>query len=238
MKSTKFFAIAFAAILGITATSCGSGRSAVDREIAALEQQRRLMEAQTELAIAQRQAELRLAEVQQARATLIWTPCRNASLVALGGRTDILTGFGVADQQRSQTDALLNANAVAAVEIASRFIGTIRNGVERYAEQGFTQSGARLDQSAIQSLATSIGERVINELLHPVCGEIAVCDRSGMYIGYVALHVPMGQAVDAAMRELEHERLRFDRERFRNYVNNQLEGQNRQRLAELEAMGN
>ena len=225
----------------VVMTSCGGSKlvsksASVDDEIAALERQARLVQAQTNLEIAKREADLRLSQTHQVNITLEWTPCNQQSLVELGGKTDILTGFGIADQQRDRTDALLNANVVAVAEIASRFVGVIKNGLERYADQGYTQSGARLDQSSREAIATSIGEKAINKIVHPVCRETAIDNKTGMYVGYVAVHAPLKDAIDETEKEFEKLKLNYDKTKFRDYVNSELEGQNKQRLEQLEAL--
>jgi len=244
MKNNKIFYLIFAIaaiFTNVTFMSCGGSKQAVkstseDNEIAALERQTRLVEAQTNLEIAKRKADLKLAEIHQANVTLEWTPCNQQSLVELDGKTDILTGYGIADQQRDRTDALLNANVVAIAEIATRFVGVIKNGLERYAAQGYTQSGTRLDQSSRDALATSIGEKAINKIAHPVCRETAIDNKTGMFVGYVAVHAPLKDAINETEKELEKMKLDYDKTKFRDYVNSELESQNQQRLVQLEAL--
>ena len=222
--------------------SCGSSKqasssqSSVDDEIAKIERETKLLQAKTNLEVAKREADLRLSQTHQVNITLEWTPCNQQSLVASGGKTDVLTGLGISDQQRDRTEALLNANNVAVAEIASRFIGVIKNGLERYSEQGYTQSGARLDQSSLEGLASSIGEKAINKIAHPVCREVATDNKTGMYVGYVAVHAPLKDAIDETEKEFEKMKLNYDKKKFRDYVNSELEGQNKQRLEEMEAL--
>ena len=241
MKKSKFLVIAAIAIV-MTATGCRSNQPvaqqqaaqlSIDDEIAALEREARLLHAQANLEIARRDAELRLAQQHQVNITLEWHPCMQQT-VNLSG--DVLMGFGISDQSRDRTEALLNANAVAIADISSRLLGTVSNGVERYSRTGYTRSGNRLDQSSLQTLASSIGERAFNQMGHVGCREIGICNRTGMFIGYVAIQVPIRDIVDAAVIELERAQLDFDIHNFRNHMRSELERQEEQRNSEIRRM--
>jgi len=239
MKKT-FTYIAMIAIAGTVLVGCRSAQPvqtqaqpSVEDQIREMEAQRRLLEAQTDLRLAQQEADLRLAQGREVRSTLIWVPCMQ---YGTGLSDDMMFGVGIGDGgQRTQANALLAANRVAVADIASRFIGVLQTSMEEYMNQGHTQSGRRIDQTEIEAMARNVGESVINRQAQVVCREIAV-DRNNMYIGHVAIAVPLRETVNEVQQELERAGLRFDRERFRNQMINDIEGQNRQRREEIEAL--
>ena len=235
--------IAVAAMLvGVAMTGCGSSKqvtqaeteqSALDAEIARLEREKRLIEAQTELELAKRNQELRLAQTPEVVTTLEWHPCMQNSV---GVSDDVLLGFGISDQSRDRTEALLNANAVAVADIAGRLVGVIKTGLERYADFGYTQSANRIDQSETENLAASIGEKAINKIGNVSCREIGTDDKTGLFVGYVSLQVSLQETMDEVTTELEKAGLRYDKTKFRDMMTSELERQNQQRNQEIEAM--
>jgi hypothetical protein len=237
---TKILQVAAMAVM-LTAIGCKTKQvtntqpvqSGVDAEIAEIERQTKLIQAQTQLEIAKRDAELRLAQTHQVNTTMEWHPCMQNSV---GVANDVLLGFGISDQSRDRTEALLNANAVAVADIAGRMVGVIQTGVERYAETGYAQSGNRLDQSSLENLASAVGEKAINKMGHITCREIATDNKTGMFVGYVSLNVPLKATVDEITLELEKAGLTVDKNNFRNMVNTELEKQNQQRNQEIEAL--
>jgi hypothetical protein len=254
MKKT-FIYIAMIAISGTILTSCGGSKNLanqpnateqrqpttttvdpVEEEIRRMEQEARLIQARTALQLAEREAELRLAQQHQVNVTLVWTPCNQQSLVASGGKTNFLTGLGVADQQRNREDALLNANMVAVLEIASRLVGVITTGVERYGSQGTTQSGMRIDQAEREGLLRNIGTQAVNRIGHPVCREVAIDNNTGMWVGFVAIHVPLDDVINEVQLEMERADIRVNRNRFAEHVKNELQGQEEQRQREMQAL--
>ena len=191
MKSTKFFAIAFAAILvtGITAISCGSRQSAIDRQIAELEQQERLVEAENRLAIARARAELDLANVTTT------TPCTILSCptyFAWGS-----SAYGPRHQHGEvQHQALLNAQA-GVIQMMSR---AIEGMTTRYFGGISGSAGVQLRSDTESSIIETIRGVVGNT--DPVCVEQSGVNDRGNITVFVGIRVSKQGAADAIAANL------------------------------------
>jgi len=202
----------------------------VSDEITAIEEEIRLIHAQTAREVARREAAIALSQAPPVVATTLqFLPCMSFSTQQ---SDTYLFGFGVSDGQRTQRNALLVANSVAISDIATRFVGVLEQLLEWYVDQGLTSNGTKLDQSSIRAIARNAGQRIVNQMAHVLCREIAV-DRNNMYVGYIAVAVSIASTVSEADIILnEALGLDFSRAQFREQLREELLRQERARLAQ------
>lgn len=162
---------------------------------------------------------------------------RNAHPVYIGQKANVpcveysydkhgvyMAGLGIAQNQPDLGTGTAEANRQAISDIMTRFIGVIKNGVSNYAKEVNGRSGQKIKESELEGEATAIGQKTIEKLGEPVCRNHEI-DTHGNYTVYVALHVPIKEMLDEILSELDILRTDSDREKFRQFMQTELEKQ-------------
>lgn len=194
---------------------------------------------QQKLAQMKREAELRRLE-SQLQATEKMEQGSEAILVfciddAVDKQGEYMAGLGISSNQLDQRDALVSANQSAIADIALRFMGVIKNGVEAYNKETNTQQRMKQKESQLEGLATAVGEKVINKYANVVCRKV-VSEKTGTYGAYVAVHVPLKDVVDDIANELDVLQADYDKSRFRERMQAELDAEQEKRKAAQEQM--
>ncbi len=190
----------------------------------------RKLELEIEAAEAQAQADMEIAKLKAANAKKatskrvgqdLFTPCIEESYDKPG---EYMAGLGIAEGEQERGAAKTNANRYAIADIASRYVGMIKNGVSQYAKNVNTRSGNKVKENELEGAAEAIGTKLIDKYADNVCTRFEQDDFGG-YTCYVAIHVPLKSLVDATIDELGVIQTDFDRAQFRKYLQEELDKQ-------------
>jgi hypothetical protein len=199
-------------------------------------QEIRRIELQMQAEEAQMQAELEMAKfkAENARNSMakrlaqkLFIPCVDESYDKTGV---YMAGLGISEGEADQGYAKLNANRMAISDIATRYIGTIKNGLSQYSKNNITRTGDKVKENSLEGLAETVGQKVIDKYAEQVCMEFGQNDEG--YVCYVAIHVPLATVVDETIDELGVLQNDYDREQFRNWMNQELNKQAAEKAAE------
>lgn len=193
------------------------------QEIRRIQLQMEAEEAQMEadMAIAKMKAEnARLAASKRAGQDL-YTPCIEESYDKPG---EYMAALGIAEGEVERGAAQINANRIAIANIASRYVGIIRNGVSQYAKNVNTRSGQKVKENELEGEAQAIGEKAIDKYAEVVCTKFEQ-DEHGGYTCYVAIHVPLRDVLNETIDELGVLQTDVDRQKFRNWMEAELKKQ-------------
>lgn len=213
--------------------------SETQRQIRELKEQQELKRLQREMELeelrAQKeknalQTQIGLQETMMAGDQKIYKFCYEESLDKPG---EYMAGLGVSSPKKHERDAKLEANQVAIHDIASRFMGVIKNGTEYYAQSGTTPSGKDLDESNLESMTMNIVENAVNKYATQACYE-SVMDQNEKVRYYIALHVATGETVNEVADQLEQAGVLRDKQNFKKQLLGALDAENQKKAAEQE----
>jgi hypothetical protein len=148
---------------------------------------------------------------------------------------EYMGGLGVVEGRPDRTHAILDANRAAIADIATRYIGMIKNAIEDYSKDVSVPSGKKMYESTMEGGAASIGTKVIDKYANAVCREVSQAETGG-WVGYVAVHVMLQDAQRGLADELEVRKVDYDKKKFFEKMDAELEKASAKRKAELEAM--
>ncbi len=193
-------------------------------------QEIRRIELQMQAEEAEMQAQLEIAKLKAdnaKRATSkrvgqdLYTPCIDESYDKPG---EYMAALGIAEGEVERGPAQINANRYAIANIASRYVGIIRNGVSQYAKNVNTRSGQKVKENELEGEAQAIGEKAIDKYAEVVCTKFEQ-DEHGGYTCYVAVHVPLKDVINETIDELGVLQTDYDRQQFRNWMESELKKQ-------------
>ena len=151
----------------------------------------------------------------------IYMPCVDESY----DTDEYMAGLGVAENEDERGAGIANANRYAIADITSRYIGMIKNGVSQYTKNVNTRSGQKVKENELEGAAEAIGTKMINKYAKAVCRD-AELDKMGVkYTCYVAVHVPLKEVLTATVDELGVIQTDLDRQKFRDYMQAELDKQ-------------
>jgi hypothetical protein len=223
----------------------GSSASTVDNEIEQKKKQMELERLNTEAEIQRKQNEMRLKEIeneaelreQQKRKmakgeqrTLVY--CMEEAFDKPG---EYMGGLGVVEGRPDRNHAILDANRAAIADITTRYIGMIKNAIEDYSKDVNVPSGKKMYESSLEGGAAAIGQKVIDKYANAVCREVSQ-DATGGWVGYVAVHVLLQDVKQGLADELEVRKVDYDKKKFFEKMDAELEKQAAERKAEMEKM--
>jgi hypothetical protein len=149
---------------------------------------------------------------------------------------EFMGGLGVVEGRPDRTHAILDANRAAVADIASRYIGMIKNAIEDYSKDTNVPSGKKMYESQLEGGAAAIGTKIIDKYANVVCREVNQ-DATGGWVGYVAVHVLLQDAKNGLADELEVRKVDYDKKKFFDKMDAELEKQAQQRKEEMESLG-
>lgn len=148
---------------------------------------------------------------------------------------EYMAGLGIAEDRPDRSRAILDANRIAIADIASRYVGMIKNAIEDYSKDVNVPSGKKMYESELEGGAQAIGTKVIDKYAQVVCRKLAQ-SATGGYVGYVAVHVSLSDAKKGLAEELEVRKVDYDKKKFFEKIDAELEeGANKQK-EEMDAM--
>lgn len=213
--------------------------SETQRQIRELKEQQELKRLQREMELEDLQAQEKinaqrtkvgLQESMMAGDQKIVKFCYEESLDKPG---EYMAGIGVSSPKKHEKDAKLEANQVAVHDIASRFMGVIKNGTEYYAQSGTTPSGKDMDESSLESMTMNIVEKAVDQYAAQVCYE-PVQDLNEKIRYYIAIHVPTGSTVNEVADKLEQAGVLRDKQNFKKQLLGALDAESQKKAAEQE----
>lgn len=148
---------------------------------------------------------------------------------------EYMAGLGIAEDCPDRSRALLDANRVAIADIASRYIGMIRNVIEDYTKDVNVPSGKKMYESELEGGADAIGTKVIEKYANTVCRQILQSSTGG-YVGYVAVHVLLEDANKGLAEELEVRKVDFDKTKLMEKMNVHQATEARKRQSEMDVL--
>lgn len=200
------------------------------QELKRLQREMELEELRTQKEINALQTQIGLQESMMAGDQKIVKFCYEESLDKPG---EYMAGIGVSSPKKYERDAKLEANQVAVHDIASRFMGVIKNGTEYYAQSGTTPSGKDMDESNLESMTMNIVEKAVNQYAAQVCYE-SVQDQNEKIRYYIAIHVSTGSTVNEVADKLEQAGVLRDKQNFKNQLLGALDAESQKKAAEQE----
>lgn len=189
---------------------------------------------------AEKEAEMEIAKLKAANARKaiskrmgqdLFTPCLEESFDKFG---EYMAGLGIAENEDERGLAAVKANHNAVENIASRYIGAIKNGMSLYYKDVTPNSRNKAKENENEGNVEAVGMKVIEKYAITACGPIFEQDDMGGYTCYVAIHVPLKDVVNETIDELGIIQTDADRQRFRNYMNEELNKQAQAAAAEKE----
>ena len=190
-------------------------------EDAKLERDAKRAEKQAEMEIAKLKAQNARNATAKRLGQKVYMPCIEESYDKEG---EYMAGFGIADNEIERGAGIINANRYAIADIASKYVGTIKNGVSQYAKNVNTRTGNSVKQNELEGAAEAIGTKLIDKYANAVCRDAEQAE-DGSYTCYVAVHVPLKDVVKATVDELGVIQTDLDREKFRQYMQAELDKQ-------------
>lgn len=200
------------------------------QELRRLEREMQLEELKAQQEINKEQTKLGLQESMMSGDQKIVKFCYEESLDKPG---EYMAGIGVSSPKKYERDAKLEANQIAIHDIASRFMGVIKNGTEYYAQSGVTPSGKDMDESSLESMTMNIVEKAVNQYAVQVCYE-SVQDQNEKIRYYLAVHVITNTAVDEVANQLEKAGVLRDKKNFKQELLSGLDAEAQKKAAEQE----
>lgn len=195
-----------------------------------LESEIRRVQKEMDLRDAQMDAELQTALLQSQNAQRaiaarlgqkLYIPCIEESY---DNPSEYMAGLGIAEGYTEQGPAKIDANRYAISDIASRYIGVIKNAVSQYSNNITTRNGQKGKENQLEGLAESVGQKAVEKYANAVCTEFAHAD-NGTFTCYVVVHVPLKNIIDEAIDELGAAQVEFDRHKMRQYMEKELNQQ-------------
>lgn len=119
---------------------------------------------------------------------------------------EYMAGLGIAEDRPDRSRAITDANRVAIADIASRYIGMLKNAIEDYSKDVNVPSGKKMYESELEGGAQVIGTKVIDKYANVVCRKLSQ-SATGGYVGYVAVHVLLEDAKKDLPRNWKYARL-------------------------------
>jgi len=216
----KLQLLGMATVLAIAFASCGS-----KKEIVYVQQPMQQSPAQQQ-PVAQQQPEQKsneqLGTPQYKKGEqILEMPCMDEGLDNPGV---YMAGYGVVEGRPDRNSAVIGANQAAIQELSTKFVGVIKNATTWYNKDTNIPSGKKIYESKLEGGAEAIAKKVLNKYANAVCRNVAHDENEGGYIGYVAVHIPVKDAVDETIRELEEQyKVDYDHMKFKEYMNNAIE---------------
>ena len=148
---------------------------------------------------------------------------------------EYMAGLGIAEDRPDRSRAITDANRVAIADIATRYIGMIKNAIEDYSKDVNVPSNKKMYESSLEGGAQAIGTKVIDKYANVVCRKIAQ-SATGGYVGYVAVHVLLDDAKKGLAEELEVRKVDYDKKKFFEKIDAELDKAAAKQKAEMDAM--
>ncbi len=214
----KLHLLGMAAIFAIALASCGSEKQMANNQ----PQTQQPMQQQTVAQQPTQKINEQLGTPEYKKGEqILEMPCMDEGLDNPGV---YMAGYGVVEGRPDRTSAIIGANQAAIQELSTKFVGVIKNATTWYNKDANIPSGKKIYESKLEGGAEAIAKKVLNKYANAVCRKVAHDENEGGYIGYVAVHIPVKDAVDETMRELEAGyKLDYDHMKFKEYMNNAIE---------------
>lgn len=148
---------------------------------------------------------------------------------------EYMAGLGIAEDRPDRSHAITDANRVAIADIASRYVGMLKNAIEDYSKDVNVPNNKKMYESSLEGGAQVIGTKVINKYANVVCRKIAQ-SATGGYVGYVAVHVLLEDAKKGLAEELEVRKVDYDKKKFFEKMDAELEKEAARQKTEIDAM--
>lgn len=126
---------------------------------------------------------------------------------------EYMAGLGIVEGRADRTKAIEDANRAAIADIASRYVGVIKNVIESYSKDVNVPSGQKIYESKLEGGIEAVGAAVIEKYAHVVCRQLSQ-SATGGYVGYVAVHVEVSDLQKGLSEELEVRKVDYDAEKL------------------------
>lgn len=146
---------------------------------------------------------------------------------------EYMAGLGIAEDRPDRSRAIVDANRVAIADIASRYIGIIKNAIEDYSKDTNVPSSKKMYESSLEGGAAAIGTKVIEKYANAVCRKFTQ-SATGGYVGYVAVHVLLDDAKKGVAEELEVRKVDYDKKKFFEKMDQELANSAARQKQEME----
>lgn len=148
---------------------------------------------------------------------------------------EYMAGLGIAEDRPDRARAITDANRVAIADIASRYVGMIKNALEDYSKDTNVPAGKKMYESSLEGGAQAIGTKVIDKYANAVCRKFTQ-SATGGYVGYVAVHILLEDAKKGLAEELEVRKVDYDKKKFFEKMDQELAAGAAKQKEEVDAM--
>lgn len=144
---------------------------------------------------------------------------------------EYMAGYGIYEGAEDRQEALLEANRIAVEELGTKFAGIINNAVSNYNKSTKTPSNKKISEKQREAITTSVAQVAVNKYGNVVCRKMSQA-ADGSYVGFVALHFMESDIDRAVTEQLQELKVDFDRDKFFQSMQEQLEKYNAQKEKE------
>lgn len=148
---------------------------------------------------------------------------------------EYMAGLGIVEDRPDRSRAISDANRAAIADIATRYIGMIKNAMEDYSKDVNVPSGKKFYESSLEGGAQSIGSKVIEKYANVVCRKLTQSSTGG-YVCYVAIHVSIDDAKKGLADELEVRKVDYDKSKFFEKMDSQLQKEAEKRQFQIDLL--
>lgn len=144
---------------------------------------------------------------------------------------EYMAGYGIYENAEDRGEAIPGANILAQKDIATKFVGMIKNSISMYNKRTRGTSGNRAKELLDEDGANAIAAKVVEKYGNAVCRRLTQ-SATGGYVAYVALHLELDDAKKGLEEELEIRKVEYDRDKFFKALDEQLDKMGQQKTAE------
>lgn len=148
---------------------------------------------------------------------------------------EYMAGFGISEDCLEYSQAVMDACKAAIVDIAARYVKVIENTITYYTEETNLPNGQKIYESLQESETTAIGSKVIDKFANIVCQKVFQ-NVKGNYGACVVVHIPLENAKNELAEELVVRKMDYDKEKFFEKLQLQLDAAAAKQKEELDAM--
>lgn len=149
---------------------------------------------------------------------IVSVPCEDLAYDKPG---EYMAGLGVASDCSDMEEAMLKATENGIKLMTAKYVGMMKNAIDRYNKDTTIPSGQKIKESLNESGQRIIGSKAIEKFAVAVCHKYALGDAGGWNC-FVALHVPVEKIQEEIKEDLAVKKVDYDAQKFFNYMDGSL----------------
>lgn len=142
--------------------------------------------------------------------SVVPVPCQDEAYDKPG---EYMAGLGVANNRQDMNDALLLATQNAQALIIAKYVGVIKNAINRYNKDTTLPNGRKIPESLAEGGQRSVGMKVIEKFATTVCHRF-FRENTGGWGCSVAVHIAEDKIKEAVKEDLAIKKVDYDADKF------------------------